>query len=140
MHRFVFRPILGVKTKPMELSNDQLQQIVDSVVSRLEKHPPPALAGTVVYLPTEFYTMQREFGERLARVETELVAINGRIEDLIHHFDKRFEQVDKRFEDLIHYMGQRFGQVEKRFVSLQWSIGIGFTIITVLMTIYNFLA
>ncbi len=46
--------------------------------------------------------------------------------------DKRFEQVDKRFEDLIHYM-------DKRFDTMQWVIGIGFTVITALSVLFKFM-
>jgi hypothetical protein len=35
---------------------------------------------------------------------------------------------------------KRFEQVDKRFNMMQWFIGTGFTMITVLMTIYTFLA
>ena len=37
------------------------------------------------------------------------------IKDLIHHLDKRFEQVDKRFEQMQKNMDKRFEQVDKRF-------------------------
>ncbi len=120
----------------MELSGEQLQKIVDAVTERLgavrtadpvsESAVAPAGAGPpesgaapyqqslpMVQLPPEFYRSQREIAERVARLE------------------ERFEQMDKRFDDLIHY-------VDKRFVTMQWTIGIGFTVITVLMTVYNF--
>lgn len=41
--------------------------------------------------------------------------------------DERFEAVDKRFE-----------AVDKRFSQLQWTMGLGFTILAVLMGIFNF--
>ncbi len=43
------------------------------------------------------------------------VATKGDIKDLIHHMDKRFEQVDKRFEQMQISMDKRFEQVDKRF-------------------------
>ncbi len=76
--------------------------------------------------------------ERIVRVEEELKAqrelmqqgfavMDKRFEDLIHQIDKRFEQVDGRF-----------AQIDRRFSTVQWTIGIGFTVITVLMSLYNF--
>ena len=52
---------------------------------------------------------------------------------ILEQMDKRFEQVDKRFEENQHYM-------DKRFSSLQWFMGIGFTLLVVLMSIYKFIS
>lgn len=41
---------------------------------------------------------------------------------------ERFEAIDKRFETM-----------DKRFSQMSWTIGIGFTLIVSLMTLYNFL-
>ena len=98
---------------------------------------------------------------RTSRVETSIeylgkqmvdgfARMDKRFEDLIHYMDKRFEQVDQRFVDLIHQMDKRFEQVDKRFEDLihhmdkrfsliQWTMGIGFTMITVLMSVYYFM-
>ena len=67
------------------------------------------------------------------------------MEKILHQMDKRFEQVDKRFE----HVDRRFDQVDKRFEELredmskrfsqlQWTIGLGFTIMAALMGIINF--
>ncbi len=111
----------------------------------------------MVQLPPEFYRSQRDIAERLSRVEERMEQFDRRFEELIHQIDKRFEQMDKRFDELIHYVDKRFDQidkrfeqidkrfddlihyVDKRFATLQWTIGIGFTVITVLMTVYTFL-
>lgn len=66
--------------------------------------------------------------ERIVRVEDAIKAQNDKIELLLHQMDKRFEQVDKRFE-----------QVDKRFSVTQWIIGLGFTLIVVLMSIFEFI-
>ncbi len=73
--------------------------------------------------------------KRFEQVEKRFEQIDKRFEQVDKRFeqiDKRFEQVDKRFEDMQHYMDRRFSQ-------LQWMIGIGFTAITVLMGLINFL-
>lgn len=82
----------------------------------------------------------RQVLDRILVVEQELKAqrelmqqgfeqVDKRFESMQHQMDKRFEQVDKRFE-----------QVDKRFSATQWFIGIGFTAIVVLMSIYQFVA
>ena len=120
-----------------------------------------AEAGTDRGLP------DRVLLERLIRIEEELLAqrnltetrfdaVDKRFEDLIHMMDKRFDAMDKRFdamdkrfEDLIHMMDKRFEavdkrfddlihQMDKRFSSLQWVIGLGFTLIVGLMAVFNF--
>jgi hypothetical protein len=70
--------------------------------------------------------------ERMVRVEEELKAQR----DLMQ---QGFNAIDKRFEDLIHYMDKRFESIEKRFSSLQWLIGIGITLIAVLMAAFEFI-
>ena len=49
--------------------------------------------------------------------------------------DKRFEAVDKRFED----MNNRFGDMNKRFSGLQWTMGLGFTILAVMITLFQYI-
>ena len=94
------------------------------------------------------------------RMDERFEAVDKRFEDLYHYMDKRFdavdkrfEAVDKRFEDLYHYMDKRFEDsrqsindqlkeskqdMDKRFSQLQWTMGLGFTILAALMGIFNF--
>ena len=57
--------------------------------------------------------------------------------------DKRFEAVDKRFEEMREDINRRFEEVRedmnRRFASTQWLIGIGFTLLVSLMSVYQFL-
>ena len=94
--------------------------------------------------------------ERVVRVEEELKSLralmNERFDMMEKRFemvDKRFESVDKRFETMQAYMDKRFESVDKRFEtmqaymdkrfsSLQWTMGIGFTVIAALMGVFNF--
>ena len=55
-------------------------------------------------------------------------------EELRLDMNSRFEQVDKRFEQV----DKRFDDMNKRFSQLQWTIGLGFTILAALMGIFNF--
>jgi len=62
--------------------------------------------------------------ERLIRLEEELKAQR-------EVMNVRFEAMDKRFDDLIHHM-------DKRFSSVQWVMGLGFTLMAGLMAVFNF--
>jgi len=61
--------------------------------------------------------------ERIVRVEEELKALRQTMEI-------RFESMEKRFE-------ARFESMEKRFTALQWFMGIGFTIISILIAVFG---
>ena len=65
--------------------------------------------------------------ERIVRVEEGIKHQGDLLEKMLDQMDKRFMQVDKRFDDM-----------NKRFSQLQWSIGLGFTVIATLMGILNF--
>lgn len=110
----------------MELSGDQIQKIVDAVITRMRRGVDQgesddvsvdlAGASTVVQLPPEFYESQCAIAAYLAR------------------HDGRFEQVDLRFAQV----EKRFEQVDKRFPTMQWTMSVGFMVITVLVSVYNF--
>jgi hypothetical protein len=52
--------------------------------------------------------------------------------------NKRFDDMNRRFEELIHYSDKRFEDMNKKFNLLTWLIGIGFTVLTVLITVFRF--
>ena len=90
--------------------------------------------------------------ERIVRVEEELKHQRDLIHEVLKMMDKRFEQVekrfeqvDKRFEEMRSDMNSRFEQVDKRFEythadmnrrfnMMMWFTGIGFTLITTIIT------
>ncbi len=77
--------------------------------------------------------MERDISlsERIVRVEEGIKHQGDLLEKMLDQMDKRFMQVDKRFEDLRLDMNKRFSQ-------LQWTMGIGFTVLAALMEIFNF--
>lgn len=58
-------------------------------------------------------------------------AMDKRFDDLIHQMDKRFEQIDKRFEFLAI-------QMDKRFNTIQWFMGLGFTVFAIIISYGTF--
>ena len=91
------------------------------------------------------YERDVSLAERIVRVEEGIKHQGEILEKILHQMDKRFEQVDKRFGQI----DKRFEQVDKRFEDLredmnsrfshlQWTMGLGFTILAALMGIFNF--
>ena len=83
--------------------------------------------------------------ERIVRVEEELKHQRDLIHEVLkmmdkrfEQVDKRFEQVDKRFEELRTDMNNRFefthADINRRFNMMMWFTGIGFTLITTIIT------
>jgi cytoskeletal protein RodZ len=56
-------------------------------------------------------------------------------EELLHYSDKRFDDINKRFEDV----NKRFEDMNRSLNLLTWMVGIGFTVITVLIAVFRFI-
>jgi len=76
------------------------------------------------------------------RFEEQREYTDKRFEELMQYADKRFQEqkeyTDKRFEELLHYSDKRFEDMNKKFNLLTWLIGVGVTVLTVLITIFRF--
>ncbi len=86
-----------------------------------------------------FETMNKAMEKRF---ETMNKAMEKRFETMNKAMEKRFEAVEKRFEAVekrFETVDKRFESVEKRLSFLQWFMAGGFTFISVLITIINFL-
>lgn len=114
----------------MELTQSQLQQIADYVKSQIPdwvyKSEPP----------------NRDLQERIIRIEATLKEQNAQFRIFQQELKAqrevmaaRFEAVDKRFEAV----DKRFESVDQRFGSLQWMWGGGVVLITLLMSLYQFI-
>ena len=99
------------------------------------KHQGELIQKTLDFMDVRFGAMDRRFE-----------AVDKRFEELREDMNTRFEAVDKRFEELREDMNTRFEVVDKRFEavdrrfnSLQWLIGGGFTFLTVVIVLMQFL-
>ena len=92
-------------------------------------------------LLTHVETSDRRFGDMNRRFEDanrRFDDVNQRFEDVNKRFDdvnERFEDVNKRFDDV----NKRFDDNNKRHTTTQWAVGIGFVVLTALVTVYQFL-
>ena len=92
-------------------------------------------------LLTHVETSDRRFGDMNRRFEDanrRFDDVNQRFEDVNKRFDdvnERFDDVNKRFNDV----NKRFDDNNKRHTTTQWAVGIGFVVLTALVTVYQFL-
>ena len=101
-----------------------------------------------------FESMDERFAElishinnRFEAVDKRFESVDKRFEELISGIDKRFEMVDKRFGELISHTDNRFESSDKRFDDVhesfkrtQWLIGLGFVLLTAVVTVFGLLA
>ncbi|HEB11966.1 MAG TPA: hypothetical protein ENI06_12230 [Spirochaetales bacterium] len=77
--------------------------------------------------------------------------MDKRFEDMYKYMDKRFEGIDKRFEDMQKYMDKRFEDMhkytdkrfedmDKRFSMMFKFISLGFTVLAIIMVVFEFIA
>jgi hypothetical protein len=52
---------------------------------------------------------------------------------------ERVVRVEEELKSLREVMEARFEAVDRRFASLQWTMGLGFTLLAALMGVFNFL-
>ncbi|SHF22314.1 hypothetical protein SAMN02745206_01557 [Desulfacinum infernum DSM 9756] len=116
-------------------------------------------SGRFETMEKRFEALQREMTARFEASDKRFEAMDKRFESLqremharfeavdkrFEAMEKRFEAMDKRFESLQREMHARFETVDKRFeamdrrfASLQWTMGIGFSFLTVLMGLLKF--
>ena len=107
----------------MELGEKELEKIGKYVKSHL-----PEWMGEV--------RRDRELDlvERVVRVEEELKNLRGVMEVRFNAVQTEFKGVYQRFEDV----NKRFEDMDKRFTHLQWTMGLGFSVLAALMAVFNF--
>lgn len=82
-----------------------------------------------------FEEVNQHFGEVNQRFED----VNKRFEDCNRRFEdvnRRFDDVSFRFDDVNH----RFGDMQESFRRTQWLIGIGFVMVTAVVTVFGLMA
>ncbi len=112
-----------------QVDENQLEQIGDYVKTHIGEW---IREQNIFPFPPQNVTKDTELIERMVRVEE---GLKNQIELTRQGFvsmEKRFETMDKRFEDLQSYM-------DKRFSHQQWTMGILFTLLTALISLFNFL-
>jgi len=122
-----------------EVVNEQLRIAIREIVREVNQEQIRAreldLIERVVSVEKSLENLNLRMIERFDQIQKQFLQVDRRFEDMLRLMDVRFEQVEKRFEQV----DKRFEQVDKRFSQMQWTIGLGFTLMTVVMTLYRFL-
>ncbi len=77
-------------------------------------------------LNEELRNLEKQAGKKSS--DTLLQIIEFRMEDFKSYIDQRFTHID-----------QRFSNIDQRFSILQWMMGIGFTVLALLITVLKFI-
>ena len=125
----------------MEIGDKELRKIGEYVRGHLEEwirgirgERELDLIERSIRLEMDVKNFREEMIVRFNAVNARFETIGKRFEATDIRFeslDKRFESLDKRFEMLQRYMDKRFSQ-------MQWTMGLGFTMIVMLMGVFNF--
>ena len=100
----------------MELGEKELEKIGSYVKSHLSE-----------WMGEVRRERELDLVERVVRVEEEL-------KNLREVMEVRFQAVQTEFKGVY----QRFEEMDKRFSQVQWTMGIGFTVLAALMAVFNF--
>ena len=106
-----------------------IRELVDAAV------PQPVLAGVDAQLLERMVRVEEELKAQRELMDQRFAAVDKRFEDLMAHSDKRFEAVDRRFEA----MDKRFDDMHESFKRTQWLIGLGFVLVTAVVTVFGLL-
>ncbi len=116
-----------MKEMASKFTEEDLKAIGDYLFDRY-----PALKGGEACY--RYSDIKIDIYERMVRVEEELKHQRELIHEVIKIMDKRFEGVDKRFEQVDKRFEEIRADMDKRFNMMMWFTGIGFTLITTIIT------
>jgi len=89
----------------------------------------------------KFEKIQKDFHIRFETLQKEMnlrfEAMNTRFETLQKEMNTRFEALQKEMNARFEAVNARFEAIEKRFTTLQWTTGIGFTAIFLIISLSN---
>ena len=134
--------------RAMELGEKEFERIEEFVRSHLKQWMGEVrrereldLLERTVRVEEELKSLRELTVERFEALQTFMDERFGAVDKGFESVDKRFGAVDKRFESVdkrFESVDKRFEDMNRRFTSLQWTMGIGFTVLAALMGVFNF--
>ena len=100
-----------------------------------------SLVERVIRVEEELKALREIEAARFDAAEKRFEAMEKRFEAMDKRFeaiDARFEAIDTRFEALQREMEVRFTALDKRLLQVQWLIGLGLGLITLLIGLLRF--
>jgi len=113
-----------------------IRELVDAAV------PQPVFAGVGAQLLERMVRVEEELKAQRELMDQRFAAVDKRFEDLMAYSDKRFEAVDRRFDDVnkrFEAVDKRFDDMHESFKRTQWLIGLGFALVTAVVTVFGIL-
>ena len=107
-----------------------IRELVDAVV------PHPVVVGIGPQLLERMVRVEEELKAQGELMDLRFSAVDKRFEDLMVYSDRHFEAVDKRFESA----DRRFDDMHESFKRTQWLMGLGFALVTAVVTAFGVLA
>ncbi len=138
-------PAVITKSVKQELIAEIVPLITRKVTADMQKTRKRTAPASAPKEKSEFSRdIPIELLQRMVRVEEGLKSVNVEIKNLREDFTTRSEQMERMFDKRFEQVDKRFEQMErmfdKRLASMQWSMGIMFTVVMVLITVYRFIA
>ncbi len=82
-----------------------------------------------------FAGLRQEMGDRFEKVDEQFVQMRRETNERFEKIDGRFEKIDERFEKI----DERFEKMEQRISMMLTFLGVGFTILAALITLFQFM-
>jgi len=134
----------AIKGNPDQYRYSDIKIDIHERIVRVEeelKHQRDLIHEVLKMMDKRFEQVEKRFEQ----VDKRFEQVDKRFEELRTDMNNRFEQVDTRFEELRADMNSRFEHVDKkfeythadmnrRFNMMMWFTGIGFTLITTIIT------
>ena len=88
-----------------------------------------------------FEAQQREMDKRFNAVDKRFEAvqksIDQRFESMQREMNRRFESMQQAMNERFESMDKRFEDLNNRFNSMQWLIGVGFSLLAILLAVFR---
>ncbi len=93
-----------------------------------------------IVLLTENIVRRESYEKERHEIRSDIKTLAEIMKQGFERVDKRFEGMYKRFEDMQKYMDKRFEDVDKRFSMMFKFMSLGFTILAIIMVVFEFIA
>ena len=93
-----------------------------------------------ILLLTQNYLKKETFRESLERNRKDHQELRSDIQLIAARMEEGFKRMDERLEIMNKHFTQRFEIIDKRFNRTYVFLALGFTVITALITVYQFLS
>lgn len=138
--------IYGVRymSQTMELTGEQIQKIGDYVIEKSHLWAPRYdrdLLERSVRLEEELKNQRELMLQGFQHMDARFESMQKQMDERFAASDRRFDDVNQRFNDMNQRFGdmnQRFDDMNKKFIMMFSFFAVGLTLITVLMSIYEF--